>query len=410
MPRPLSEFLAVLRIQHGESGSTMRTDRSLMKVGRTGGRRTLALSTAIKPGVTSAGSVTDLQHGLLASPSSYEGKSPSLGRQWGRPARPGVWWATLGGAVVLFELYLFARWMAAGNATPVTRGAASAPSWILDVAWLQTALGAVAFAGFVWWYLVRPWRSDRTITTDGLLMIACMTTYWCDLSANYLKYVSAYPTVWPNLGSWYNFIPGWSSPNGQLLPEAEISFLPLYAVVMFGFTGFGCAAMRRVRAKRPAISKWQLFAVAWLTMGLIDLVAEVGWVRLQLFVYPVTIPTLTIFPGRVYQFPVYESVIWGFGWAILCALRFFRNEKDETMVEKGLQVGRNSKRHSTLLRFLAIVGVCNLTLVGYNAVFGLVSMQGSSDWPSSFTSRPYIVGNICGPHAQYACPTAHDGR
>ncbi len=313
------------------------------------------------------------------------------------------WWAVLGAAFILFELYLYTRWIVSGNATPNRGGASAAPGWMHAAVWIHVALGIVALAGWFWWYLVRPWRRERRITSDGLLMLGCMTAFWGDLAANYFRYWVVYPTVWPNLGAWYNFIPFWQTPRGQLQVEATIFFLPMYAVCMFGFTSIACAAMRRIKVRRPQTSKIALFLVAWLIMALVDLVLEIFWVRLGLFIYPGTIDALTLFNGHYYQFPIYEAVFWGLGWAILSSVRFFRNDRGETVVERGVSKLRTSQRQKTVLRFLALAAVANLSLLNYNLITALIATQ-ASDWPKDVTSRPYFGYGLCGPDAENACP------
>jgi hypothetical protein len=312
------------------------------------------------------------------------------------------WCAAVGAAFLAFELYLYVRWITGGNVKPNTRGSTAAPGWMTAAVDVHIALGIVTLIGCIWWFLVRPWQQGRRVTSDGLLMLACMTCFWGDLAANYFRYAVVYPTTWPNIGSWYNFIPGWHSPRGNLQAEPIVFFLPMYAVCMFGFTGIACAAMRRVQARRPQTGKLQLFLVSWVLMAIVDLVLELLWVRLHLFVYPSTIRSLTLFPGHIYQFPVYESVCWGCGWAWLSVVRFWRNEHDETIVEHGLSSDPGSTRRKLVLRFLALCAAANIGLLGYNVAFSLISREGAR-WPADFTSRPYITGGLCGPGASYSC-------
>jgi hypothetical protein len=314
-------------------------------------------------------------------------------------------WATLGVVFIAFEVYLYTRWIAAGNATPNSGGARLAPGWMKAAVYGHIAIGIVALIWCVWWFVIRPWKEGRRVTSDGLLMLACMTAFWGDLAANYFHYWVVYTTVWPNLGSWYNFIPGWQTPRGQLQAEATVFFLPMYAACMFGFTSIACAAMRKVRARNPAVPWWRLLLLSWLILGLIDLLLECIWVRLGLFVYPSTISWLTLFKGHYYQFPVYESITWGLGWAVLSCVRFFRNEHDETIVERGVGRLRRSPRATVALRFLALAAAANLNLLAYNIETSLISTR-ASHWPADFTSRPYYTSGLCGPGARYACPAA----
>jgi len=318
-------------------------------------------------------------------------------------------WAVLGILFVAFQLYLYIRGIAAGNAKENDFGRSTAPGWMVDAMWVHVALGFATLAGMLYWFLVRPWRAGRVITSDGLLMLACLTCFWQDLAANYFRYQVVYPTIWPNLGSWYNFIPGWSAPNGQIQAEATIFFLPMYAVCMFGFTSIAMGVMHRVQRRVPSVSKVTLFLIAWLTLGLTDLILEVFWVRLGLFTYPGAIHGWTLFYGHYYQFPIYESLLWGLGWATLTSFRYFRNSRGETAPERGLSHIAAAPYRRVLLRLLAMVAAANIGLLGYNVAMGAVGAA-SPHWPTDFTSRPYLTDGLCGPRAPYACAPGTLGR
>jgi hypothetical protein len=342
------------------------------------------------------------RHLVSDSVSAVASGSEKLPRTWRVPA---TGWAVLGGVFIAFQLYLYSRWIVSGNARSTPIGEDTPPSWMAIAVWVHIALGAILLVWMVNHFLVKPWRQYRTVTGDGLLMLGVLTTFWGDLAGNYLHYWVIYPTVWPNLGSWYNFIPGWQSPNGNLQPEATVFFLPAYAIVMFGFTSIAIAAMRRVERRWSGISKLRLFFVAFAVLATIDLVLEVAWVRLGLFVYPATIDWLTLFHGHIYQFPVYESILWGASWAGLSCLRYFKNDAGQTIVERGAQRITTSASKQLAIRFLALAGAANVFLVAYNVEVALVSTQ-TGNWVQDFSNKSYYRGGLCGPGAEYVCPPA----
>jgi hypothetical protein len=340
--------------------------------------------------------------GRLISESASTAQTPgsTSPRTWRVPA---TGWAVLGALFIAFQLYLYTRWIVSGNATPTPVGADTAPSWMVIAVWVHIGIGAVLLVWMINHFLVNPWRQHHTITGDGLLMLAVLTTFWGDLGANYLHYWVIYPTVWPNLGSWYNFIPGWQSPNGNLQAEATAFFLPSYAIVMFGFTSIAIAAMRRAERRWAGISKLRLFFVAFAVLATLDLVLEVAWVHLGLFVYPSTISWLTLFHGHIYQFPVYESILWGASWAGLSCLRYFKNDAGLTIVERGAERITTSTRKQLVIRFLALAAAANIFLLAYNVEAALVSTQ-SGNWIQDISNKSYYRGGLCGPGAEYVCP------
>ena len=303
---------------------------------------------------------------------------------------------------MLIALYLYGRWIASGDFTPVPKGADTPPTYMTVSVWVHQVLLCAAALGFIWWYIVRPWRRERRVTTEGLLVLACMTAFWQDLLSNYAHYWVIYNTEWFNMGSWYNHIPGFER-GGELMAEPLLTFLPAYAAAYFGCSGLAVGTMRWAQSRRPHISKLGLVGVAFLTMALFDFVLEIFWVRLGVFIYPSTIPSLTLWSGELYQFPIYESIIWGAGWAAMACLRFFRDDRGRTFVERGVDTLGVSEPRKTALRFCALAGAANVFLLAYNLVAGSLAPLGT-DWPEHVADKSYFRTELCTPDTTYLCP------
>jgi hypothetical protein len=322
--------------------------------------------------------------------------------------RPGiVGWAGLGAAFVAVQLYLYGRWIGSGHATATKIGPEPLPHY-MDVAnVVHYLLGGLALALAVWYLLIRPWRRAGHITTDGLFLLAFVTCFWQDLAANYFRYWVIYNPGWINLGSWYNFIPGWHGGLANLQPEPLTFFLPMYPTVGFGFVFVASRIMRTLERKRGRpFGGIAVFLVAFALLGGADFVLEVGWVRLGLYVYPSTIKALTLFPGHLYQFPIYESLCWGLSWAGIAFAYHRRNDRGETLPETGASSLATTTGRRTVVRFLAIAAVCNLGYLAYNLETAVISRHGGA-WPADFTNRPYFT-YLCNPKAPYACPPGVD--
>ena len=336
--------------------------------------------------------------------------SPTVTLRTGRgPAI--VWWAAAGAAVVAFQLYLYARWLSSGAATATPRP--SMPGHIATSAVLLQIVGLAALVVFGWLFVVRPWRRDHRLGGDGLLMLAYLTCFWQDLGSNYLHYWVVYNPAWVNLGSWYEFIPGWVPPLGNTQPAPLLFFLPMYPVIGFGFTLIGCAALRRAEARwgsggSPAspeakrLSPLRRFAVAIVVLYALDFVLEVAWLRIGVYSYTGVIPSLTLFGGHYYQFPIYIVVFWGTPWAALTCLRYARNDRGETIVERGADRLNLSPRGRSAVRFLALAAAGNLAWLFFNVTGALTSTQ-TGQWADDITNRPYF-NYLCSAEATYACP------
>lgn len=329
---------------------------------------------------------------------------PEAGRA-GRPAV--VWWAAGGGVFVAIQLYLYGRWIGSGNANPTEVGPTPLPDYMNIANVIHYILGGAALAVAFWYLLIRPWRRAGHITTDGLFLLAFVTCFWQDLAANYFRYWVIYNPGWINLGSWYNFIPGWQGGNANLQPEPLTFFLPMYPTVGFGFIFVANHLMKKIETRRGRpFTGLGLFLVAFALLAGADFVLEIAWVRLGLYIYPSTVEALTLFPGRLYQFPIYESICWGASWAALACVRYRRNDRGEAVCEHGMSRLRTSPRRKTMVRFLAFVAITNLAYVAYNVETALISRHGGP-WPEEVLERPYFT-YLCNPQDPYACPPGVD--
>jgi hypothetical protein len=313
--------------------------------------------------------------------------------------RPVVWWATAGAAVVIFQLYLYGRWVASG---PEPTPRPPMPAHIAASAVVLEVIGMAALAAFVWQFVLGPWRRNGRLPGDGILLLAYFTCFWQDLGSNYLHYWVVYNPAWVNLGSWYGFIPGWVPPLANRQPAPLLFFLPMYPVIGFGFTLIGCAALRRAEVRWGRLSPLRRFGVAVVVLYTLDLVLEVAWLRVGVYSYTGVIPSLTLFSGRYYQFPIYIVVFWGTPWAALTCLRYARNDRGETIVEHGSDRLGLSPWRRNAVRFLALAAACNLAWLFFNVAGAAMSTQ-THRWADDITGRAYF-SYLCSARTTYACP------
>jgi hypothetical protein len=113
---------------------------------------------------------------------------------------------------------------------------------------------------------------------------------------------------------------------------------------------------------------------------------------------------LTLFSGHFYQFPVYETFVFSFPMTAFTCLRYFRNDRGETFVERGLHEVRGSESKRTAIRFLALFGATNVLLLGlYNIPINYFGLHVGSP-AKDVVNRSYLMDGICGPGTTYACP------
>jgi hypothetical protein len=87
----------------------------------------------------------------------------------------------------------------------------------------------------------------------------------------------------------------------------------------------------------------------------------------------------------------------------MALIRFYMNDRGETIVERGIDRVRTSVRTKTAVRFLALSGVMNLPyLFTYNLPMGYWALN-QSTWPAEVQQRSYYTYGVRGPGTDYAC-------
>jgi Spirocyclase AveC-like len=313
-------------------------------------------------------------------------------------------WATLGGLWLTFEAYVLIRWIAGPYFKHVAPGPTHEPTWMRagEDAW-QVA-GVLATICIFYWFVIRPWRRERTLTTDGLLVCAFATLWFEDPISSYYNHWFTYNANLINFGSWVKGVPGWmsySKPGHMVLePLLVIPFVYVY-FIMIGVL-VGCWAMRRAE-ERWNLSTLQLVGVCFATMCALDVIGE-GLIFLPLGFWEYPGGYGMLWPSTYHKYPVNEMVTIGALFTLVCSLRYFKNDRGQTLVERGLDRLTVGERPKLGLRFLALLGAVHLSLtVAYTLPNSVVGAH-SRPWPADLMKRSYLTDGVCGAGTQNACP------
>src|SRR5206468_2919765 len=103
--------------------------------------------------------------------------------------------------------YLFGSWILSGDATRTPAGPTPVPTWMKVVFHGWEIGGLFAFAAFLYFFLVRPWRKAGHLTLDGLFCVAFLSLYWQDPLLNYFQPWLTYNAALVNWGSWMGHVP-----------------------------------------------------------------------------------------------------------------------------------------------------------------------------------------------------------
>jgi hypothetical protein len=316
-----------------------------------------------------------------------------------RRVRPVTVWTVVGLLFVLFQAYVYIRWFSGPDFHHPSTGTDPVPSIVKLWAWMVQIATIVGICAVIWW-VARQVRRERRLTFDAILLIAWTSVMWQDPVLNYIRPQLFYNSYLISFGSWVEGIPGWISPNGGNLPS------PLF---MSGFGYFCClffsigitGAMRAAKRRIPSLGVPGLLMVAMVTGFLMDLGYEVFMVRTSLYATPGTVHSLSLWGGERYQFPLYESLFWGFVWAASGALRYFRDDKGRSIVERGAESLLVSQRTQTVLRTFAVIGFLNAMYLIFNICINFMALQ-MDQTPTGYPT--YLRNDMCGAGTAYACP------
>lgn len=316
-------------------------------------------------------------------------------------------WAFFGAALLLLVAYLFSRWITGPYFEPVPTGVSEPPMYMKI---FLSANAAVLTAGLpfaIWYFWIKPWREERRITLDGMLMLALNLLVFIDPMLNYTNNWCLYNSWLWNMGAWTPYVPGWLSPDA---PGAMVSEPLINNFVGYGYGNLltimlGCWFMGKVKQRWPSISPLRLIGCMFAYAYIFDFVMEgLFLLPFGLYTYPGAIQSLSMNAGTYYQYPLYEGLMWGGVMTAICSLRYFTDSHGRTIVERGLENVRGGFVKQQLTRFLAInAAVSGAFIVGYMVPAQWLGTH-ADPWPEDIQKRSYFMSGICGDGTDRACP------
>lgn len=274
-------------------------------------------------------------------------------------------------------------------------------SWAVHI---QEVLLPAISVGIIYWFILRPLIRRQPLPWDGFFVGAFLTLAWQNYGINWFGWVSTYNAVAVNRGSWYNYLPLWLAPNAQSFAENPGVTFGFWAPWMVTCIWI-CVWMKVCQRRWPHLGKVGIFVWGLVAAALFDIVAENFWLRTGTYNYAGAIhgPWL-LFQGHYYQFPLYEPILFGACWAGTAAVRYFRNDRGESLAERGIEHVHLGRRAKGLVRFLALAGILNVLLLTYNLTFATLHLRYGGTWPRDIQKRSYFTQELCGAKTDRACP------
>ena len=283
------------------------------------------------------------------------------------PPRPFVavkWWAGIGAVIVAFIAYVLIHWVSSPFFERVPTGPMQPPTYMKVAMVFFQAVSIPVGLVLIYWFVLRPIVRERRLTLDSMLVIAFSTLWFQDPLSAYGGHWFSYNSWAVNYGSWVHSVPGWLSNGkpGAMLVE-PILIMPGLYVYVFVITMFlGCAVMRRAKAKWPQIGPVGLIGLCFVAMVGFDIILEVViFMPLGIWEYgggrgPAG------FSGTYHDFPLNEIVTVSATFTAIACLRYFRDDKGQTLVERGSEHLNMSERRQLLVRALAVLAGVHVAL------------------------------------------------
>lgn len=332
-----------------------------------------------------------------------------------RPARPTTdspafrrivpvkWWAGLGAAALAVQAAILVRWLFSDDFHHVSSGPDPVPGWMKGalVAW-QVIL-PVAGLTVLYVFVVKPWRRDRRLSVDGLLVCAFATLWVQDPMSAYGGEWFTYNAWMVNMGSWVHSVPGWLAPG---TPDHQIAYpllvVPGAYICIFILVSFlGAGLMRRLKTRYPHAGRLPLVAACFVAMCLFDVVFE-GIIFMPLGAWEYPGGHWAIFAGTYHKYPLNEALTTGMIFTAFASIKFFLDDRGRTIAERGSEYIPPTPR-AWGVRVLAVTGLVQLAMfLGYTVPNFMIGLH-ATDWNKDIRERSYLT-YTCGPAAREPCP------
>jgi hypothetical protein len=237
-------------------------------------------------------------------------------------------------------------------------------------------------------YLVRGCRrAHRVLTFDVMFCLAGATIFWADFGLNFFQPVFVASSNFVNLSNTCGHMPFVVNPDCGRAADPILFFL--METFLFPACAIGVSKLAgRAWSRFPEISITKLFGLV-LAMGMALALVEIPIVALGMWTY--TGPRWMSFsPGHGTQYSVFVWIESGLFLGLVSALYFFRNDRGETLVERGLEHHTPPRRKAiTMMALYACI-----QLISWGP--GTIPMAALSFYQDGWAKLPpYLVNDVC---------------
>jgi hypothetical protein len=213
---------------------------------------------------------------------------------------------------------------------------------------------------------------------------------WLDPMANFAQPLFFYSSDWVNLNSWCGNVPFRLNPSCGAVPQPVLFDLFLYPFCMLAIMILVNAIMRAAQRRWSAITPAKLVLLAFLCTAAIGMGMQVFAIFFHLWAFP-SLP-MSLF-GENVRYSVAD--IFGFTgfFTSMAALRFFKDDRGRSFVERGLDY--LAPRIRTTVATLAMIGYASTFYV----LFSLPDV-----WAGAYSNHfaentpAHVVNGVCDTH------------
>jgi Spirocyclase AveC-like len=319
-----------------------------------------------------------------------------------RRATPVTALAVTGVAFLALIVYVLARWFAGPFFHTVHPPPGSHESGLVKVMVPVSEILSTAFnVPLIWYWIVKPKLKTGSFSLLGLVSLASATVFILDPLQNYFTFGFSYNSHLINWGSWGPYLPGFLTPNMGRWPENPFMAGSTYIWFNFGIPVAFVWLWRRMDRRFPGWSAVRIIVALVGAMAVWDAIMEIAFLHMRVYGYPGADRSLSLFSGHYYQYPIYVGLTTALFWLAMATLVYYVDDRGHSWAERGIDKLRVGPRMRTFVRWLALVGACQVIFIVSYFIPSWFWYAHHSTIPADTPS--YMINGACGESAGFPC-------